>query len=142
LKVTYVYDGASAGHTGWIVVMTNAGSAPCSVEGYPGAGVTGSSGQVVVNAARTLTGYLGGGYQAPATIVLKPGAAASTVLEWLDAPPNGAAPVGANCPGMYAGHVLVTPPNTRDATAFPAPEDLCSAFEVHPLVPGTSGRTS
>ncbi|HWG23962.1 DUF4232 domain-containing protein [Actinospica sp.] len=140
LKVTTVSSGAALGHAGWVVVITNTGSVPCSVEGYPGAGVTDTPGQVVLNATRTQRGYMGGQYPSPATIVLKPGSAASTVLEWLDAPPNGETPVGANCPGMDSGKVLITPPNTRQSTPFPAPGNLCSGFEVHPLVPGTSGR--
>lgn len=124
----------------WILVFTNTGSASCSVEGYPGAGVTDKPGDVVLNATRQQTGYMGGEYPSPATIVLKPGGAASTVLEWLDAPQNGQAPVGANCPGMDGGKVLITPPNTQQSTSFSAPPDLCSGFEVHPLVAGSSGR--
>jgi Protein of unknown function (DUF4232) len=140
LKVTNVSAGVGAGHTGWIVVFTNTGSVPCSVEGYPGAGVTDTPGQVVLNATRSQSGYLGGQYSSPATIVLQPGGAASTVLEWVDFPPNGETPVGANCPGMDSGKVLITPPNTRQSTPFPAPANLCADFMVHPLVPGTSGR--
>jgi hypothetical protein len=142
LKVSTTSAGAGLGHVGWILVFTNTGSVSCSVEGYPGAGVTDKPGGVVLNATRQRTGYLGGQYPGPATIVLKPGGAASTMLEWIDAPPNGQTPVGANCPGMDGGKVLVTPPNTRQSTPFPAPADLCSAFEVHPLIAGTSGRAA
>lgn len=140
LKVTMVSGGAGLGHAAWILVFTNTGSASCSLKGYPGAGVTDRPGKVVLNALRQETGYLGGQYPSPATIVLEPGGAASTVLEWLDAPPNGQAPVGANCPGMDGGKVLVTAPNTLQPTPFPAPEDLCSGFEIHPLVAGAAGR--
>jgi hypothetical protein len=142
LKIASVSAGAGAGHTGWILVFTNTGSAPCSIEGYPGAGVTDTPGQVVLNATRSQSGYLGGQYPSPATIVLGPGEAASTVLEWLDAPLNGETPVGANCPGMDSGKVLITPPNTRQSTPFPAPANLCADFVVHPLVPGISGRAT
>lgn len=140
LKVTTVSAGAGLGHVGWILVFTNTGSAPCSVEGYPGAGVTDRPGDVVLNATRQQTGYLGGQYPRPAALVLKPGGTASTVLEWLDSPPNGETPVGANCPGMDGGKVLITAPNTRQSTPFPAPGNLCTGFEVHPLVAGTAGR--
>lgn len=102
LKITETSVGASGGHTGWVVVFTNAGSASCSVVGYPGAGVTDKPGDVVLNASRTLEGYISGGYSTPATIVLKPGSAASTVIEWLDAPTDGSEPVGANCPAWTA----------------------------------------
>ena len=140
LKITTSGTGAAASHTGWVLVFTNTGSSSCTIEGYPGAGVTDASGQVVLNATRQQTGYLGGQYPSPATITLAPGAAASTVLEWVDAPANGQAPVGANCPGMDSGKVLITPPNTKQSTSFPAPADLCTLFEVHPVVSGTSGR--
>lgn len=140
LKVTTASAGVGAGHVGWIVVFTNTGSASCSIEGYPGAGVTDQPGQVVLNAEREQFGYLGGQYPSPAAIVLAPGKAASTLIEWVDAPTNGQAPVGANCPGMDGGKVLITPPNTTQSTAFPAPGNLCALFEVHPLISGSSGR--
>ena len=142
LKVTAAGVGAAASHSGWIVVFTNTGSATCTIEGYPGAAVTGTYGGVVLNATRAKTGYIGGQYPNPATIVLAPGKAASTVVEWDDATSDGRSPVGANCPGMDSGKVLITPPNTTGSTSFPAPAGLCSLFEVHPLVPGTSGRTT
>lgn len=141
LKVTTDSAGASAGHTGLIVVLTNTGHSSCQVEGYPGASVTDHSGTaVVLSANRQLAGYMGGQNGAPLRIVLAPGATASTVLEWLDAPTDGSAPVGANCPGMDQGKLLITPPNTKTAQVFAAPANLCADFEVHPLVPGSSGR--
>jgi Protein of unknown function (DUF4232) len=142
LKVTTDGLGAAASHSGWIVVFTNTGSATCTIEGYPGAAVTGTYGGVVLNATRAKSGYIGGQYPDPATIVLAPGKAASTVVEWDDATSDGRSPVGANCPGMDSGKVLITPPNTTGSTAFTVPAGLCSLFEVHPLVPGTSGRTA
>lgn len=141
LSVHYVSAGAGAGHTGYILTFTNTGSSSCMVKGYPGAGVTDHFDKVVVlNAARSQTGYIGGQYSSPATITLAPGAVASTVLEWVDFPPNGQTPVGANCPGMDDGKLLITPPNTTASTAFSAPENLCADFYVHPLIPGGSGR--
>jgi len=142
LKVAIASDGSAGGHTGLILSLTNTGAAPCSVQGYPGAGVTDRSGEVVLNATRLPVGYLGGQYPSPATIMLAPGATASTVIEWLDAPPNGDTPVGANCPGMDGGRLLITPPNTRRSASFSAPANLCADFEVHPLVPGGSGRAT
>jgi hypothetical protein len=143
LKVTIGSSGAALGHAGLILVFTNTWPAPCSVQGYPGAGVTDRPGTVVLNATRQLGGYLGGQYRVPAPVKLAPGTAASTVLEWIDfAPANGQAPVGANCPGMDGGRLLVTPPNTRQSASFPAPSTVCSALEVHPLVPGTTGRAA
>jgi hypothetical protein len=141
LKVTTGQAGVGDTHSGWIVVFTNTGADTCTIEGYPGAAVTGTFGGVVLNATREKTGYIGGQYPNPATIVLAPGKAASTVVEWDTATSDGRAPVGANCPAMGDGKLLITPPNTTRSTAFPVP-DVCSLFEVHPLVPGTTGRTS
>lgn len=141
LKVTTDSAGAGAGHTGLIVVLTNTGHNSCQVQGYPGASVTDHADKtVVLSADRQLSGYLGGQYPAPSKLVLAPGATASTVLEWLDAPTDGSSPTGANCPGMDQGKLLITPPNTKTAQDFAAPTDLCADFVVHPLVPGGSGR--
>ncbi len=142
LRVTTGSAGDGDTHSGWIVVFTNTGADTCTIEGYPGAAVTGTFGGVVLNATREKSGYIGGQYPNPATIVLAPGKAASTVVEWDSATSDGRSPVGANCPGMDSGKVLITPPNTTQSTAFPVPGGLCSQFEVHTLVPGTSGRSS
>lgn len=143
LSVNYASVGAAAGHTGYILTFTNTGSSSCTVKGYPGAGVTDHFDKVVVlNATRSQSGYIGGQNSSPATITLTPGAVASTVLEWLDAPLNGQDPVGANCPGMDGGKLLITPPNTTASTTFSAPANLCADFFVHPLVPGSSGRST
>lgn len=142
LKVTTGQAGDGDTHSGWIVVFTNSGADTCTIGGYPGAAVTGTFGAVVLNATREKSGYIGGGYPNPVTIVLAPGKAASTVVEWDSATSDGRSPVGANCPAMGSGKVLITPPNTTRSTAFPVPSSLCSLFEVHPLVPGTSGRAS
>jgi hypothetical protein len=142
LNVTMSSAGAASGHVGWVLVFTNTGSTPCSVEGYPGVGVTDQPGGVVLNAQREQFGDIGAQYPTVGPVELAPGKAASTILEWVDAPVNGQAPVGANCPGMDSGKVLVTPPNTTQSTAFPAPADLCALLEIHPLVPGTTGRSA
>ena len=65
---------------------------------------------------------------------------AATLLEWTDMPLHGGTPVGANCPGMDGGKLLITPPNTTQSTAFPAPYVCVGYFVVHPLIPGSSGR--
>ena len=143
LSVHYVSAGVGLGHEGYILTFTNTGSSSCSVQGYPGAAVTDHFDKaVVLNATRSQTGYLGGQYPSPAPITLAPGGVASTVIEWLDAPLNGQTPVGANCPGMDDGKLLITPPNTTASTAFNAPADLCADFSVHPLIPGSAGRTT
>ena len=139
LKVTTSPASSASQHDGVIAVFTNTSGSDCSVRGYPGAAVTDHFDKgIVLNATWTSTGFIGGQYPGPVTIVLKPGAAASTILEWLNAPPNGQTPVGANCPGMDGGLLLITPPDTKQSTSFPVP-DICGSFQAHPLVAGTSG---
>lgn len=137
----YVKGDVGLGHRSAIIVFTDNGSGACTLSGYPGAGVTDQPGKVVLNAQRSLVGYLSG-TTAITTVTLQPGGQASAMLEWDAAPAGGQeTPVGANCPGMYGGKLLVTPPNTRISTAFAAPADLCTDFYVHPVVPGTTGVT-
>ena len=141
LKVGVKSAGVAMGHEGYVLVFTNTSSAACVVEGYPGAGVTDTPGQVVLNATRALSGFMSEGtYPAPHPITLAPGAVAATLLEWIDMPLHGETPVGANCPGMDSGNLLITPPNTAKSTAFPAPDVCVGYFLVYPLIPGSSGR--
>ena len=141
LKVGIKSAGVASGNEGDILVFTNTSDKACTVDGYPGAAVTDQPGQVVLNATRELSGFMSEGqYPAPHPITLAPGAAAATLLEWIDNPLHGGTPVGANCPGMDGGKLLITPPNTTRSTAFPAPMICIGYFVVYPLIPGTSGR--
>ena len=141
LKVGIRSAGVASGNEGDILVFTNTSTKACTVDGYPGAAVTDQPGQVVLNATRELSGFMSEGqYPAPHPITLAPGAAAATLLEWIDNPLHGGTPVGANCPGMDDGKLLITPPNTTRSTAFQAPMICIGYFVVYPLIPGTSGR--
>jgi hypothetical protein len=67
--------GASAGHIGLQVTVTNAGSAACVIEGFPGVSlVTGSEGQQLGAPAQRTTGT-------PTLITLAPGAKVSAPLQ-------------------------------------------------------------
>lgn len=140
LSVQLTKPDASAGHRGLVLLFTNTSGSSCTISGYPGAAVTDKPGQVVLNAQRSLAGYEGGA-AGVTTVTLAPGAHASDVIEWLGFPPDGQTPVGANCPGMDGGSLLITPPNTAKASSFNSPSDLCADFSVHPVVAGTSGRS-
>jgi Protein of unknown function (DUF4232) len=141
LKVSLKSAGVASGHEGDILVFTNTSSTACTVDGYPGAAVTDNPGQVVLNATRELSGFMSEGqYPTPHPIRLLSGATAATLLEWIDNPLHGGTPVGANCPGMDGGKLLITPPNTTKSTAFPPPRICVGYFVVYPLIPGTSGR--
>ena len=65
----------------------------------------------------------------------------NALLEWLDFPPNGETPVAANCPGMAGGYLEITPPNTTVSSRFDPPGDMCQQIQIHPVVPGDSGRS-
>lgn len=140
LRVQLTTPDASAGHRGLVVIFTNASGTSCTISGYPGAAVTDRPGQVVLNARRSLAGYEGGA-AGVTTVTLSPGGHASDVIEWLGFPADGQTPVGANCPGMDGGSLLITPPNSTKASSFDSPSDLCADFSVHPVVAGTSGRS-
>jgi hypothetical protein len=136
LSVKETSPDASLGHRAYVFVFTNKGAATCTLHGYPGASVTDTTGKVVADAQRTLVGYESGPTTIT-TVTLAPGASASAVVEW-----DAAADAGAVCPGTKGGHLLVTPPNTTVSTGFALPNDLCSDFQVHPVLPGTSGRAN
>lgn len=140
LSVQLTMPDASAGHRSLVLLFTNTSGSSCTISGYPGAAVTDKPGKVVLNAQRSLAGYEGGA-AGVTTVTLSPGGHASGVIEWLGFPTDGQAPVGANCPGMDGGSLLITPPNTTKASSFSSPSDLCADFAVHPVVAGTSGRS-
>jgi hypothetical protein len=66
-----------------------------------------------------------------------PGHTVSAYLEGLD---SDAAHGGGPCP-RYA-HLLVTPPNQTVTARMTSPLTTICEPEVHPVVPGTSGRAS
>ena len=119
-----------AGHEGIVVVFTNRSGATCVVQGYPGAAGVNAAGAQVVQAARTLTGYLGGCHcSAPQAVPLAPGQQASSLLE-------GDSGGGDEC--LVVTSVLVTPPDTRTSTVIAMRVYNCR-LQIHPVVPGTTG---
>jgi hypothetical protein len=139
IAVTPGVRGAGLGHVGVVLRFRSTGSATCTLSGYPGATLVTAGGRDVP-ARRTLNGYLGGvggtSDRAPAVRV-RPGQTVSAMLEGLDSDP---AHGGGSCP-RYA-HLLVTPPNQTVTARMTSPLTAICRPEVHPVVPGTSGRTS
>lgn len=122
--------GGGDSHSGVIVLFTNRSGTSCTLYGYPGAADLDTSGRQILQAKRTLTGYLGGcGCARPGQIQLSPGATASSLVEG----DNGG---GDEC--LRGRAILVTPPNTTAATRIPFQDYSCH-FQVHPVVPGTNG---
>jgi hypothetical protein len=135
--VTVGLNIGAGGHGGVVVSFTNISPAACTLHGYPQVAALDAAGRPVVKAAHTLLGYLYGlrsGSRVP-TVTLKPGATAGAGLEWIE---NPAEPGQSSCPTYHS--VLVTPPNTVTSVQQPiAHLYLCRDFEVHPILPGTSG---
>jgi hypothetical protein len=126
-------------HDDLVLVYTNVGGHPCTVQGYPGAAVVDGS-TVVLNASRTLNGYIGDQRQLSGAplVTLAPGAAASAVLEWVGN-------AGETCYPTGQGSIKVTAPNTTSIVTVPfiypytvgRKGMICAGFEIHPVVAGT-----
>jgi hypothetical protein len=135
--------GAALGHEDQVLVFTNDGHSVCTLTGYPGVAGLNPSGAQVVQASRTLSGYLRGllpGATALPVVSLAPGQTASALAEGTDNP-TGPQP----CPHYPA--LLVTPPGLTEQVQVQV-SDLstqgfpgCSGVEVHPVVPGSSGAS-
>jgi hypothetical protein len=132
LSVSARGAGAASLHTGLILVFRNTGTVGCRMTGYPGVALLNAQNVQVVQAQRSTSGYLGG---APVTTVtLAPGGAASALLEVVVVDDAG------NTCAQYP-RLLVTAPD--DTTSVRVDESLpgCSV-QIHPVVSGTSGRSS
>ena len=122
-------------HEGDILVFTNVGKQTCDLYGYPGAAIEYKS-ITLLNATRTLNGYMGDGrnLSSPPQVTLKSGASASAVLEWVEN-------AGQHCYANRAGTLHVTPPNTTATVALGSTltvgqDGICSGFDIHPVVAG------
>ncbi len=129
-----------------MILFTNQSQSTCTLSGYPGVAGLDAQGNQVVQAERTLSGYLGGiqpGATTAPTVTLAPRQMASATVEGTDNPIGSAT----SCP--YYPFLLVTPPNLTESVRVTVsglgtnPPGLpgCSLIEVHPVVPGNSGRT-
>jgi hypothetical protein len=132
LAVTSGSGGGATGHVSDVLLFKNT-STPCTMTGYPGVAGLNSSGQEVVQAMRTLKGFMGGvpAGDSPPIVTLAPGQVASAIVEGTDVPIGTAV----TCPSYPA--LLVTPPNTRQSVTLNTGLPGCSAIEVHPVVMGT-----
>ncbi|MET8233274.1 DUF4232 domain-containing protein [Micromonospora sp. NPDC005298] len=136
LTVTLGAPDSASGHRGVAVVFRNSGSTTCRLTGYPGIDALGGDGRTLAHAERTPRGYLGGAARGsrPATVTLRPDGVASALVE---AQAFGAD--GASCT-PYA-RLLVTPPDDVRSVRLGWDTDSCGDLEVHPVVPGATGRS-
>jgi hypothetical protein len=135
LRTTLHSADAATMHEGEVLVFTNVSKQTCTVSGYPGAAIEYKS-STLLNAARTLNGYMGDGQNlsSPPQVTLKPGASASAVVEWVEN-------AGQRCYANRAGTLHVTPPNTTATVALGGTltvgqNGICSGFDIHPVVAG------
>ena len=134
LAITGSSQGAT-GHIAVTIVFKNIGSSTCTLSGYPGVAGLDSSGNQAVQATRTLNGFVGGVSQGPPPVVqLQPGQSASAIAEGTDVPTG----TETSCPSYPS--LLVTPPNLRQSKTLPDGLPGCSGIQIHPVVPGTTGR--
>ena len=79
-------------------------------------------------------------------MTLAPGQPASALLEWEHFPQDGSATVSpADCPGYGAARLLVTAPDQTTSIQLTPPgttSPVCWGFDVSPVVPGSTGRSS
>jgi hypothetical protein len=136
LKVAARQGDAGSGHRSMVLVFTNAGATACRLYGYPGVAALDSHDTQTAQASRTTHGYLGGlaAGLAPANVDLAAGDSASAMVEASAFNADGSA-----C-AAYAG-LFVTPPNETHSTKLAWGNDGCSALQIHPVVPGLTGRS-
>lgn len=135
LEIAPGRTGAGLGHSGTPILFRNRGTAPCHLRGYPGVAGLDAAGNQVVQAARSLQGYLGGlrSGDSPPLVELAPGETASALVEGTNNPEGTAT----SCPSYPS--LLVTPPDDTQSVRVTAGLSGCSLIQVHPVVPGTTG---
>lgn len=138
LSVSDHANNAATGHWGFTVVFRNVGSTRCVLGGYPGVAGLSASGRQIVQATRTLRGFMGGlpsGQTTIPVVRLQPGQTASTLVEGSDVPQGNST----HCPAL-AGGLLVTPPGSRHSAHLKEGINVdCGGLQVHPVVAGSSG---
>jgi hypothetical protein len=135
LSIAATQGPSGSTHRSVILVFTNTSSAPCTMKGFPAVVILDANDQITDSAAEDDSGYLGGLRSGTAPeVTLAPGEKASSMLESLAI--NQAD--GSSCTPPPA--VKVNPPfDLTHQIKVSYVGDGCSAFEVHPVVPGTTG---
>jgi hypothetical protein len=126
--------GASAGHWHAMLLFTNAGAAPCTVEGYPGVSFLDASGAQVGQPAERLAN--------PTTpVVLAPGERAHAALNV-----SNAYNFGEECgQPVSTATVRVFPPDDTGSLQAALDTDVCpnlAMADVGPVFPGTEAASN
>ncbi len=130
---------ASAERQGFVVVLTDIADRPCSLIGYPSVVALNSEGRQERPAARSEGGSL---FRVgpPGTVVLQPQHSASFGVEWTAVRSAGTSGAKDACL-PYASFVII-PPNQGGGRHVDRQVVICDAFQVHPVVAGTTGTRS
>lgn len=129
LTVTHADGTGGLGHHSVVVVFRNRSTSNCLLGGYPTATVVDGTGRQIAKAKPIEQGYLGGCRCAGVSVVVKPAAAASALVE-------GDVQGGKEC--LAGKALLVTAPTTKTVTRVPFDAYSCRV-QVHPIVAGTGG---
>lgn len=134
----------AGGHDGYLLLFTDVSGHRCFLRGYPGVTLVSNDGTVIMDATRTLTGYLGGaaGMTGPPKVTLENGQTVAAVVEW-DEAYAGNIPRPAGCYSDADAEFLVTPPNSTIPTTlyFPTISVMCrTVLAVHPVLAGDYWR--
>jgi hypothetical protein len=121
----------AAGSFYMALVLTNKGSTTCTMFGYPGVSYISSSGAAVGQPASEIKGH-------EATVTLKPGAAASTLLHQ----PNPLVFQPADCHKKKAAGIRIFPPGQTVSLTVKKSTAVCTTTNgrsgVTPMQPGTN----
>jgi hypothetical protein len=134
LSVTAQQGPSGSTHRSVILVFTNTGTVACEMKNYPAVALLDGGGQITQSAAEDDSGYLGGIRDPNAPdVTVAPGASASAMLESLATNQD-----GTSC--TPPASMKINPPyDVQHSVTVAFVGDGCSTFEVHPVVPGTSG---
>lgn len=128
--------GAGLGRAAWVLTVVNVSHTTCAVSGYLRVSELASRTSPLLQAKPTHRGYLGGvAASGPLpTVVLRPGASASAMLEGLESRKDGGA-----CPATWGISVRLPVGNELVRMRFKV--GLCDAVQIHPLVAAAGAAT-
>jgi len=129
-----VQGGAAGGHWGLVVLLRNKGTETCRMQGWPEVFGLDENANLAGGARHTLSGYLGGVTSNELPVIdLASGGITSALVE-------GTSVNGGQVPCTQYHGLEVTLPGGDDLTKIDGPFTSCDGMQVHPVVPGTSGR--
>ncbi len=133
LTITTAKPQGGLGHFGLILRFKDRGGR-CEMRGYPGVEGLAGNGKAVVEARRTIDGYLGGSRPGSPErrVLLQSGQTASALLEGHLGPISGGAPC------RFYVSLRVTAPNDIRSVELLHQYSLCY-LEIHPVVFGKTG---